>query len=926
MFTNFIQRSGASNARILIAGSFIFIALLLAGIGFASGSGSNWSIVSSPNVTFESTNYSSVYIKATTCASASECWAVGYFFPPNQGSAQAFIEEWNGTAWTVANSPAINSYSVSLNDVRCASSSDCWAVGSFLDPNTSSDKTLIEHWDGAAWSVVASPNTSSPQYNVLFAVTCASGSNCWAVGYSDNGPLIEHWNGTAWTIASAPTAGGGFNNFLNDVVCNSASDCWAAGRYFGSTSPPGYKTLLEHWDGTVWSIVASPNGDPSKFTDNYLNGITCTSSSNCWTVGYVQNMSTGGYGTLVEHWDGNAWSMVNSPSTTPVAQPQRVSCASASDCWMVGNFGGNTLTEHWDGNSWSLVSSPDADPTQGNRLYGVFCLAGNNCWAAGEYSNFQANANQSLVEHWNGASWSIVPSDNPNSTVENLQENQLQGTACASPTDCWAVGFIRNGPYTTLIQHWDGNQWSVVQSPNTSSWFNILNGVTCNSTSDCWAAGYLGGGSGTLLEHWDGSNWSIIPSANTSAPTNILYNVACASPTQCWAVGFTGSVGSYATLLEHWNGSSWTVAASVALPGAKFASLNGVTCSSPSQCWAVGEFQDIATSNYHTLIEKWNGTSWTGIASVDPGPPNTLSGVACASASDCWTVGSYFNGFTSQMLFEHWNGTSWSLVPRTSNSSLQESLSSIACVSSSQCWAAGYNSVLNGTHHPLIANWNGVSWAATPVPELGSNNNDLYAIACTSDAHCWSSGTYSNGSEFDDQTLIEGYSPSGTPSYTISVNPSSVAVGFTDGGGRYLSGADLTVTATPNNGSKFLNWSESGNVVSTSLSYEFTLSADRNLVANFIPPVATPTISPNSGTFKGKVVVKMSCATTGAKIYYTTDGSVPTTSSSLYPTPVGKKKFKGITISGKGLHTVKAIAVAPGFSDSQVAMAFYTIK
>ena len=66
--------------------------------------------------------------------------------------------------------------------------------------------------------------------------------------------------------------------------------------------------------------------------------------------------------------------------------------------------------------------------------------------------------------------------------------------------------------------------------------------------------------------------------------------------------------------------------------------------------------------------------------------------------------------------------------------------------------------------------------------------------------------------------------------------------------------------------------------------------------------------------------------TAGATIYYTTDGSDPTTLSSVYPTPTGKKKFKGITITGNGQHTVKAMAVAPGLAQSPITTAKYTIR
>ena len=82
-------------------------------------------------------------------------------------------------------------------------------------------------------------------------------------------------------------------------------------------------------------------------------------------------------------------------------------------------------------------------------------------------------------------------------------------------------------------------------------------------------------------------------------------------------------------------------------------------------------------------------------------------------------------------------------------------------------------------------------------------------------------------------------------------------------------------------------------------------------------PAATPTFTPASGTsFSSTLSVSIADATPGATIYYTTNGSTPTTSSSVYSGP--------ITISATT--TVNAIATASGFSQSAVASAAYTLQ
>jgi hypothetical protein len=167
---------------------------------------------------------------------------------------------------------------------------------------------------------------------------------------------------------------------------------------------------------------------------------------------------------------------------------------------------------------------------------------------------------------------------------------------------------------------------------------------------------------------------------------------------------------------------------------------------------------------------------------------------------------------------------------------------------------------------------------------------------------------------------------SNIPAFMIAVSASPFAGGFVMGGGSYFTGSNVVLNAIPHTGYSFVNWTETGSVVSTTSNYSFTASADRTLVANFVlaPQItATPIISPNGGTFTKKVVVKITDSTPGATIYYTTDGSDPTTSSAVFPKG---RRAKRIRLTGGGAHTVKAMAVAAGFDNSATAVATFTIN
>ena len=81
---------------------------------------------------------------------------------------------------------------------------------------------------------------------------------------------------------ASPNPGGISNtNVLNDVTATSAANAWAVGYYSNGTA---IQTLIEHWNGTAWKQVASPNPGNSS-SANLLNGVAATSRTNIWAVG-----------------------------------------------------------------------------------------------------------------------------------------------------------------------------------------------------------------------------------------------------------------------------------------------------------------------------------------------------------------------------------------------------------------------------------------------------------------------------------------------------------------------------------------------------------------------------------------------------------------------------------------------------------------
>jgi hypothetical protein len=350
-----------------------------------------------------------------SAVSGSDAWAVGR--QNSTGVFKTLILHWNGTAWSKVNSPSPSLADAELMGVSAVSGSDAWAVGWYWNRTGAATDTLILHWNGTAWSQVKSPNPSSdPPYipsNSLFGVSARSGSDAWAVGdYLGNDglshALIVHWNGTAWTQVTSPAAPRYTDFGLSGVSAVSGSDAWAVGVR-GVPSDGGRSgTLIFHWDGTSWTLVNSPS--PGSGT-NQLEGVSAVSGSDAWAVGNDgSTLNPGASRTLVLHWNGTVWSTINSPTPNPndLNFLQGVSARSGSDAWAVGvywNTAGlsRSLILHWNGTAWSKVNSPNPGP-MANRLSGVSARSGSDAWAVGDHDTAASTTN-SLIAHWNGTAW-----------------------------------------------------------------------------------------------------------------------------------------------------------------------------------------------------------------------------------------------------------------------------------------------------------------------------------------------------------------------------------------------------------------------------------------------------------------------------------------------------------------------------------------
>jgi hypothetical protein len=373
-----------------------------------------------------------------------------------------------------------------------------------------------------AWSIATSPS-SSEQLNGLTSVTCVTATDCWSVGAEEasgtepppsDHPLFEHWDGTMWSIVSNPGPTEDFV-FVAGVACAASDDCWVVGSTSDLQPPnPQSEQFFEHWNGFAWSNISGPIlSDPSAST--VPEGLTCLTGSDCWAVGSETDVNGGVPGTtLTEHWDGASWSVVSSPDADPssINALRSVSCVDSTDCWSVGeaNVGPSpqTLAEHWNGAAWTIVSTSNVVGSD-NQLASVTCTTADDCWSVGASEG--STGLKTLFEHWNGSAWSIVPSPNaPTSSYDDLIS-----VTCAASSDCWSVGDIGTGK--TLVEHWDGSGWSIVVSANTSRSTSLLSSVFCRDSSNCWAVGQSSTKSSPRSQPL--VEWLVQPAAITLNPT-----------------------------------------------------------------------------------------------------------------------------------------------------------------------------------------------------------------------------------------------------------------------------------------------------------------------------------------------------------------------------------------------------------------------
>jgi hypothetical protein len=201
---------------------------------------------------------------------ANDIWVRGAYLPVNDAGESISLdvfEHWDGHAWTRVDAPNgidPNTGTAAAHTITADASGDVWAAGGKATGFGEAGQlagAFVERWDGSAWTTQVPPAGSG----AVGSLAVAGREDVWAIansglstagGYGSDGPqLLVHWDGASWSASSTPSPD------IWALAARAPNDVWAAGQLTPQGGP-----LIEHWDGTAWQVVDTH--PPASFTSS----------------------------------------------------------------------------------------------------------------------------------------------------------------------------------------------------------------------------------------------------------------------------------------------------------------------------------------------------------------------------------------------------------------------------------------------------------------------------------------------------------------------------------------------------------------------------------------------------------------------------------------------------------------------------------
>jgi hypothetical protein len=478
---------------------------------WAIGAGSTV-LHSTDGASWTSTTIASGWLSGVWAASQKDAWIVGGTESLVSNSAPILLH-WDGSSW--AEAPGASAlkqaykFPQGVGSVWASSSNDIW-LSTLSDADTGNYCRML-HWNGSSWSssdVVAGQSPPScpiwgtgpgrlwagtgggayrwtgsawdlvpgfPSNSGVTSVWGSSDTDVWFLAEVSSGQALFHWNGisleqTRVDLSSQGSVSGwsGWSASSDEVfivgnngqVLHEASGIWkgmttdwndeidaiygAAGDDVWLAGFASYLPTLRHWDGVSLNTVLSP---PPQTCDDA--GSYSFTPSGIWSDNQLINPGVWICGNqCLAHWDRAHWSTYAVPGGPPDNSGWKsIWGIGPTDMWTVG---AGPSAAHWDGTSWIPSTLPMSTSDSGYvaSLNSVYGSASDDVWAVGIDGQ-----GDGLVLHWNGATWTQLPS---------LPQQSLIRIVSRSRNEAYAVG---DGSMGVTVWRWDGRAWSMIAAP-----------------------------------------------------------------------------------------------------------------------------------------------------------------------------------------------------------------------------------------------------------------------------------------------------------------------------------------------------------------------------------------------------------------------------------------------------------------------------
>ena len=597
------------------------------------------------------------------------------------------------------------------------------------------------------WSpAIEAPGTdtlNAGTYADTSAISCATPGNCAAGGSYTNqwggqeAFVVDETNGTWGTAIQVPGTAIPSGLHLAEVTsisCPTPGNCVAGGSYFGWDGPTPF--VVSEIDGS-WGTAQDLPGMSSldKGQDAGLTSLSCPTPGNCAAGGTYFDTTGTNQAFVASETNGTWGTAVEVPGTATLNQGQDarvfgVSCGSAGNCAAVGDYhdasgSGHAFVADQTNGTWgTALTVPGMNSLENGGssvLMSVSCASAGNCTAGGSYGHYTESGGTGqpfVVDETNGTWGTAI--EVPGAGALNHDEAEVDSVSCGIAGNCAAGGFYTDGAGITQV---------FVVDEKSGSWGSAIE-----------VPGTAGLNSGHLHDR--------------------LRTVSCAAAGQCVAAGYYGTDdssadGYHAFVASEVNGT-WRNA--IELPGTQ--TLNGgtgarvdsVSCVSPHDCAAGGEYRDTSGHFQAFVATSTQVGDATTLEAADAG------GVYGGTTNLTATLTSGGNAVQGATVSFTLNGASVGSATTNGNglATLQNvSLAGIDVGTYPAAVAASFD----GDDNPAAASSGSSSLTVYPAGLVGSNGVSVNTNGATIDSFNSSHGVYS-GTNHGSHALVMS---NGTP-------------------------------------------------------------------------------------------------------------------------------------------------------------------